>query len=375
VLKLGVLFDFPEEGWPSMDLAASMLLEAGRRAAPEAFEIERVCPPFRRLATRVPALGASRVALNADRLLNRMWHYPRHAARIRERFDLFHVADHSYAQLVHVLPAERTGVFCHDIDAFRSVLEPERDPRPEWFREIARRVLAGLQRAAVVFHSTDAVGSEILRHRLVPRERLVLAPYGTSPELSPTGPAGCAGVEPGSYLLHVGSCIPRKRIDVLLETFERIRAGRPGLRLVQIGGAFTPEQRDLVGALGLGGAIVQRTGVSSMELAALYRGALLVLQPSATEGFGLPVLEALACGAPVLASEIPVLREVGGDAVTYAPVGDVEAWSALALEALEGRGAAPREARLAQAARFSWDAHARAVLGAYARIAGLEAAA
>ena len=70
-------------------------------------------------------------------------------------------------------------------------------------------------------------------------------------------------------------------------------------------------------------------------LAAVYRRAALVLQPSEAEGFGLPVAEALACGTPVLASDLAVLREVGGEAAVYRAVGDVPAWS-------DGRARAPR---------------------------------
>ena len=69
-------------------------------------------------------------------------------------FDLFHVVDHTYAQLVHALPADRTGVYCHDLDAFRCLLEPAADPRPRWFRALARRILTGMQKAAVVFHNS-----------------------------------------------------------------------------------------------------------------------------------------------------------------------------------------------------------------------------
>ncbi len=70
-------------------------------------------------------------------------------------------------------------------------------------------------------------------------------------------------------------------------------------------------------------------------LAAVYRRAALAFQPSDAEGFGLPVAEALACGTPVLASDIPVLREVGGAAASYAPVGDADAWSEAALALLD----------------------------------------
>src|SRR5262249_20945394 len=152
-----------------------------------------------------------------------LWDYPRHLRQRRNDFDLFHVVDHSYAQLVHALPAERTGVFCHDLDAFRCLLEPARDPRPRWFRAIARRVLDGFRKAALVFHSTEQVRGEIERHGLAAPACLVRAPYGISPEFTPDAPgpdrlpAPVVALGGAPFLLHVGSCIPRKRIDVLLD--------------------------------------------------------------------------------------------------------------------------------------------------------------
>ena len=96
-----------------------------------------------------------------------------------------------------------------------------------------------------------------------------------------------------------------------------------------------------------------------------------MLQPSEAEGFGLPVAEALACGAPLLASDIPVLREVGGDAAVYRPVGDVPAWAEAALALLDERRRADRAWRarraagLARARLYSWPAHADRLASIY----------
>src|SRR5262249_52643226 len=160
-----------------------------------------------------------------DRLLNRFWDYPYHVGGRKHLFDWFHVADHSYAQLVNVLPSERTGVFCHDLDAFQCLLEPQRESKPRWFRLIMRRVLNGLQKAAVVFHSTVEMRRRIEAYGLIDPAKLVHAPYGVSPEFNVE--SGGGGSLPASaprdrgkpFLLHVGSCIPRKRIDVLLHLF------------------------------------------------------------------------------------------------------------------------------------------------------------
>ncbi|MDB4998346.1 MAG: glycosyl transferase group 1, partial [Myxococcaceae bacterium] len=160
--RLAVVCDLVEEEWPSMALVAEMLLDQLGSAEPRMFEALRVCPPMARRFTKVPAFGADRRAFNADRLVNRLWDYPRHLRHAKKRFDLFHVCDHSYAHVVHSLPRGRTGVFCHDLDTFRSILEPDVERRPYWFRAMARHILGGLQKADVVFHTTDTIRAQIV---------------------------------------------------------------------------------------------------------------------------------------------------------------------------------------------------------------------
>jgi glycosyltransferase involved in cell wall biosynthesis len=370
-----VVADFPDEGWPSMELAAEML--HGQVAAVYATELraDRVCPPFRRRASRLPYVGTSRTALNADRITNRLWDYPRHLRRRRSNFDLFHIVDHSYGQLVHALPAARTGVYCHDLDTFRCLLEPELEPRPRWFRAIVRRVLSGLQKAAVVFHNSLETRREIERHGLVDPRQLVHAPLGVSSEFTADAaepaslPAAVAALGGAPFLLHVGSCIARKRIDVLLDVFAALRLRFPGLRLVKVGTDWSRDQRTRLDCLGLTGSLVGLHGLDRRQLAALYRAAAVVLLPSEAEGFGLPLIEALACGSVVAVSDLPVLREVGGAAAVYCPVGDVAAWAETVGRLLADPGTAPgRPVRLAQASRFSWANHARIIVEAYRRL-------
>ena len=102
-----------------------------------------------------------------------------------------------------------------------------------------------------------------------------------------------------------------------------------------------------------------------------------MLQPSEAEGFGLPLAEAMACGAPLLVSDMPVLREVAGDAAAYRPVGDVPAWVEAALALLADRARrsdawrARRDAGLARSAAFRWEAHAARLVDLYREVAGL----
>jgi glycosyltransferase involved in cell wall biosynthesis len=326
-----------------MDLVSEMLLDQWRSGFARDVDARELELPIARVARRLPALAQRPVAFNVDRIVARFVTYPARALAGRQGSTLYHVADHTYAQLVHVLPSSRTGVYCHDLDAFRSLVADAgraREARPAWFRALARIILRGMQSAAVVFHSTRAVGDEMRRLGIVDAARLVHAPYGVSPEFDATARASdgeaLAPIGARRFVLHVGNALPRKRLDVLFDTFARLGAADPELRLVQQGAALSAEQQRHV------------------------RDA---------EGFGFPVIEALASGAVVVASDIPVLREVGGDAAIYCPPGDAAAWASTVGALLDGRHAVPsRKARLAQAARFTWQAHARTILGAYRRL-------
>lgn len=387
--RLAVLCDFPEEGWPSMDLCAEMLLAhlANPRRTQGEMAAVRLCPRFRRRFGRLPGLGNRPAAFNADRLVNRHYDYPRFLRSRTDEFDFFHIVDHSYAHLVHVLPPSRTGVYCHDLDTFRCLLDPEKEPRPAWFRRMARRKLDGLQKAAVVFYTAETVRKQIETYGLVDPARLVRAPYGVCPEFTPEDDPASGERKPpvqtishwlykqgayahhsldGPFLLHVGSCIERKRMDVLLDMFAAVRKCHPDLRLVQVGGSWTPAQRGQIEHLGIGAALVQIRGLSRSAVADLYRRAAMLLLPSEAEGFGLPLIEGLACGAIVVASDLPVLREVGGPAALYRPVGDVAGWAEIISGILNGNTSVPeRDSRLRQAGRYSWQKQAAIIADAY----------
>ena len=379
-IRLALVCDYLEEGWPSMDLVGDMILghlQSGQAAQVAA---ERVRPPFRHRLGRLAPGRLGGAARNADRLWNRLVAYPNALRRLAGRggYDAYHIIDHSYSQLVHALPPGRAVVTCHDLDTFRCLLRPDLEPRPRWFRAMARRILTGMQKAAAVACISEATRSGLLVHGLIPEERLHLIPYGIPPEhtaqpdpardaeaealLGPAGP---------SDLLHVGSTIPRKRIDVLLEVFAAVRRARPDARLIRVGGHLTPAQAAQAEALGVAGVITSIPSLDRPRLAAVYRRATLVLQPSEAEGFGLPVAEAIACGTAVLASDIPALREAGGPIAAYRPVGDVAAWADAALTLLAQRRDDPegwearRAAGLARAAEFRWDAHVARLVPLY----------
>lgn len=175
-------------------------------------------------------------------------------------------------------------------------------------------------------------------------------------------------------ILHVGSTIPRKRIDVLIRVLAGVQGGDPDARLVRVGGPLTAEQRSLARDLGVADAIVSLPFLDRSTLAAVYRRSALLVLPSEREGFGLPVLESLACGTPVVASDIDALREVGGSAVTYCPVDRVDDWVAAVTALLQMRAQRPddwrarRDAGIARANAFSWSRYTTEILSLYRRL-------
>jgi glycosyltransferase involved in cell wall biosynthesis len=234
---------------------------------------------------------------------------------------------------------------------------------------MASWTLSGMRRAHTVFHSTDAVRHELLTSRLVTEDRLVHAPYGICVEFQPASGAYDEDVRRrfgGGYLLHVGSCIPRKNTEFLLQIHAALKKRNPLARLVQVGGTWSTEEQEVIHRERLEASVHQLRGVSRDELAAIYRQAAVVLLPSKAEGFGLPVIEALACGAQVIASDLPVLKEVGGDVVIYRQVGDLAGWcEAIAEEAGKPRNTFSVAARADRAAQFSWAEHARIIATRY----------
>jgi glycosyltransferase involved in cell wall biosynthesis len=369
--RVAIICDYAEEQWPSMDLVAEMLLDNLRRHHFTGIRAERIRPGFVRRLSRKGRVNS--LTFNADRVLNRMFDYPRYIRRIRNDFDLFHIMDHSYSQLVHELPPGRTAVTCHDLRTFRCLLEPQAERRSKLFRMMSHRILKGLQRAARVACDSQATAAELLRHRLVQPDRVAVIPNGVAPIYSPL-PDPIAdqqasrllgAPDPGAIeLLNVGSTISRKRIDVVLYVLAAAHRKCERTRLIRIGGRLTAAQYALASSLGISDSIVELPFLTSSTLAAVYRRAMLAIFPTEAEGFGLPLLEAMACGTSVLASDIPALREVGGDAVVYAPPGDLKQWIAATRTLMDEmrrpglRWSWRRRAGIGRAQQFSWREHA-----------------
>jgi glycosyltransferase involved in cell wall biosynthesis len=364
-----------------MDLVGDMLFESLAGEHSETITVEQVVPTWSRRLSRLPLVGNTKRAHNVDRVINRFSTFPRWLRAQRDRFDLFHIVDHSYAQLVHELPPERTIVTCHDLDAFRCLIEPAKASRPAWFRAMTQNTLKGFQQAAQVICVSEATRTELRRLGWLRDDRLSVIHSGVHPALTsnPSQESDIAfhrllGDSPHPiYLLHVGSAVPRKRIDILLRIFARIVDEFPAVRLVKAGGMLDDSQQDLALRLGVLDRLIMAPDLDRSVLAALYRNAAVLLQTSDAEGFGLPVLEALACGSAVVSSDLPALREAGGTAAVYCPVGDIDTWCTSVATILRERVGSEawerrRDAGRLHAATFSWVNTARQTIEVYRRV-------
>jgi glycosyltransferase involved in cell wall biosynthesis len=372
--RLAVLHDMAEEGWPSMDQMGHLLTTRVPAMAP-GLSVTAVQHPLVRLVSPGPFRRVNPLFF-ADRVFNRMMLYPRRVRRdVRGRFDLYHIVDHSYAQLALALPGEATVVTCHDIDTFRSLVEAQDHSRSLGFRLMTRRILRGLRRAGTVVCGSETARDDLVRFNLVDPSRIRVIPNGIDPVLldDPTTAARQLAAEllpklRGVFdVLHVGNDIPRKRLDRLIEIVATLRKRGHCIRLVRVGSPMRPETRKLATEL----AFVDFIELPFLDrdvLRAVYERCDLLLLTSDREGYGLPVLEAFAAGKPVVVSDIPALRESSGGLATCVPPDALRDWVDAVERALstpdEGGGLA--RARRACAASRTWDTHVQRLLPVYA---------
>jgi glycosyltransferase involved in cell wall biosynthesis len=238
------------------------------------------------------------------------------------------------------------------------------------------RVLArsAVRSAALVLTGSRYSAGEIERRLGVDPARIRVTPYGVEERFRPVEVdrerlARELGV-PGPYVLSVGTLEPRKNLAGTVRAFERLQSDFPAHSLVLIGGrGWMGDELEVL--LERTAARIVRPGyVGDAELAELYSGADCFMFPSFSEGFGFPVLEAMACGAPVIAGGRASLPEVVGDAgVLVDPADDAAIAAALAellasperRQDLRGRG-------LEHSRRFSWSKTARMTVDAYGEV-------
>jgi glycosyltransferase involved in cell wall biosynthesis len=350
----GVLLvpDLALERWPSMDRYAG------------------------ELARRIPELDVAAEArtLGGPRYLARYLRYPRALRRYRPK--LVHVADHSYAHCLSAFPGVPSVVTIHDLYPVHVLAERGRTPRSAARDLLLRWVLGWARRASRWIAVSHFTASEAMRLLALPADKVRVAANGVAEAFFVRPPDAAIEARRHRWLgnqvgrlvvLHVGNCSPRKNVEAAIDALALLRRRGLDAWLVQVGGRFGPSHITAMERAGFAAFVVQEPTVDEATLIASYYAANALLLPSSYEGFGLPALEALAAGLPVVTTGAGGLAEAVGDAALVIEGAQPAALAdALALALTD----APTRARLAaaglvQARRHTWDATAQHVRRVY----------
>ncbi len=249
---------------------------------------------------------------------------------------------------------------------------------PQWF-DFKDRLLMNwlmprsMRRAARVTVPSECTAHDIMTAYHIGRDKLAVIPYAAPPEFSVPPDEDAIGRTRAryglnsDYFLFVGTLQPRKNLPRLLQAFARAKTGPVELVIAGKQGWRQPRLEDMIADLGLTRRVRLLGYVPDDDLPPLYAGALALLFPTLYEGFGLPVLEAMACGTPVLTSSVSALPEVAGTAALLvdplSPADIARQIARLASDAELRRFLA--EAGRQRAARFSWVQTASETVNAY----------
>jgi glycosyltransferase involved in cell wall biosynthesis len=346
------------EGRLSTEVYARELGKALRQAGVDVID---VWPP-RDSTNGKPVKGLARARSYFDRYVR----YQVRASRAGSQVN--HVPDHGYGHLAFSLDPRRTVVTFHDAMLLKLAARELTSQRLPWATIAGHRFsLRAIKRVARVITPSSSARDDFLRFQDYPPERVLMIPEAVAASFHPR-PGREASQLRGPVILHVGHCGFYKNIGSILRAIPAVqRRLERQVTFRKVGGPFTAAQKELISSLGIAGSIDHVGTLPQDELERAYTDSDVLLMPSLHEGFGLPALEAMASGVPVVVSNCGSLPEVVGDAGLLVEPEDVDAIATAVVRVLTdpvlrteliARG-------LERARQFTWDRTAMATLDLY----------
>ncbi|HEV2999144.1 MAG TPA: glycosyltransferase family 1 protein [Solirubrobacteraceae bacterium] len=334
-------------------------------------------PAVRRLHTEVLERSGDRfeIPLLSRRALHSLRLDAAFARRLRRERGIVHLTNHHLGRYAGVL-REPYVMTLHDVMRLHDL----RGADPPYIcrltardRAMLRLDYAGVRHAAAVTVPSEFAARDATAHLGIPPARITVVRWAVDHDLFRPVERRLYAFP---YVLYVGTEQPRKNLGALLRAFALLSPAHPDLRLVKVGLAggegseFRRATRRAIDALGIGDRVVFTGRLPDEDLVAAYAGAVCSVLPSRHEGFGLPPLEAMACGCPVVVSSAGSLPEVVGDAGLVVDPGPWPLADAIATTLDPAVREDLRERGLRRAASFTWQAAAERTLTVYRAVGG-----
>ena len=350
-MEVTLFKDMVAEGWFSMDRYANSLAD----------QLSTLNFPFSVFCAE-PPLGFSFIKMFYRKVV-----YPRLAQR--HQGDINHILDHSYGHLLNCLDGQRTVVTCHDLIP----LDFETDQRVlNEFQE----TVSSLARAKFIITDSESTKKDLIEKLSISTEKIETIPLGVNPIFHPLATreerqnyVEKFNLPKGRIILSFGNNLSYKNVEGILRAFSQVLRVEGGVYLVRVG-SLTSSQAHLVQSLGIADNYLEVKKETDEDLVGLYNCADVFLSPSFKEGFGLPVLEALACGLPVVISAGTSLAEIAGKGGVYVNPTNTDEIAAAVLGVLRGQLSSEQRgmALVDRAALFSWEKTARQTAAVYERL-------
>lgn len=354
----------------SMDVYADGLVSGLRAVRPD-WDIVELVPAI------ASTKGASWLA-GLQKYYQRYWSFPLTVKQ--QDVDLFHIIDHSDGHLAYWLQGTHKPIVvtCHDLINF---LQPEnisdQAKLPFVSTAVWKYAVKGMRQADHIVTVSAHTAKDVIRLMCVEPERLTVAPNAVEPLFHPLPQAEFAWVRQQhqiapdtTCLLNVGSNHPRKNVFAILQALNALKTEGMPVQLLKTGADFTVEQKTFIQTHHLEPFITYLGKPDKTALIQIYNAADILVAPSLYEGFGMTILEAMACGTPVITSNVTSLPEVAGDAAIVVAPNDTAAIAQAVCQIREDSGLRHSliEKGLVRVKSFTWEKTAEQIADVYEQL-------